>query len=182
MTIPYNIDYGQRNAVLLELASDVVAAGGSVNSISALAGETHPNWVLFINQLNAATNALGANPPLKIYQWLDYSAFQSVVDDLIQALHPIANPPPIVNPTNFNVTLPASNTSGVGTVSSSPAGATGFTIVNGNAAGYFMISGGGQLLTSATGSNMIEGVYTLGITCRNANGTSDPGNVTVTAA
>jgi hypothetical protein len=89
LSISYNTDHGLRNAVLATLAQEVVAAGGSVAGISSLAGETHPNWVMFINRLNAAVNALGATPALPIYEWLDYSAFQSCVNALQAAIEPI---------------------------------------------------------------------------------------------
>lgn len=183
LTIPYDIDYGTRNAVLTALAQDIVAAGGTVTGLDKNAGETHPNWVMFINQLNVAANALGATPPLPTYRWLDYSAFGSCVKALVAALHPITNPPPVANAASFNVTLPASNLSLLGTLTSTPPGAGTWNIVSGNAAGYFMLAqGSGQLLTSNTGSNMTAGTYTLGVTCANANGVSAPGTVTVTAA
>jgi hypothetical protein len=181
LQIPYDIDYGTRNAVLSALALEVEAAGGTVAGISPLAGETHPNWVMFINRLNVAVNALGASPPLPTYRWLDYSAFGSVVSAIQDAIEPILNPPPVVNPANFDITLPAGNLQTVGTVTATNGGSS-FAITGGNALGYFAISGAGVLLTSATGANMTGGVYALMVTCRNAGGTSAPGNVTVTAA
>jgi hypothetical protein len=112
---------------------------------------------------------------------LDYSAFGSVVSAIQDAIEPILNPPPVVNPANFDITLPANNLQTVGTVTATNGGAN-FAITSGNGAGYFAISAGGQLLTSATGANMVGGVYALGVTARNAGGTSAPGAVTVTAA
>lgn len=98
MTIPYDIDYGLRNSVLSELAADVVAAGGTLTGLDIDAGETHPNWVFFLNQISAAMNALGATPPLPIYQWLDRNSFGSVVANILSAV--VASPP-------VNITSPS---------------------------------------------------------------------------
>jgi hypothetical protein len=98
MTIPYDTDHGLRNAVLLELANDITIAGGTVVGISASAGETHPNWVVFINKLNTAANGLGVTPTLPTYEWLDYSAFQSVVNTLRIALANLTSVPVNTNP------------------------------------------------------------------------------------
>ena len=155
MTIPYDTDHGLRNAVLYELAQDVVAAGGTVTGIAFTAGETHPNWVMFLNQLSAAVNAMGANPPLPIYQWLDYSAFQSVVTAIEQALGLIPQAPVVTPAGPFNVTLPAGNGTAITTMTASNS-PTSWAIASGNGAGYFMIANSGQLLTSATGSNMTD--------------------------
>lgn len=182
MTIPYNIDFGLRNAVLAELAADVVAAGGTVIGIAPTAGETWPNWVMFLNRLTAAVNALGASPQLPMYDNLDYSAFGTVVKALIVALHPIANPPPVVNAASFNLTLPASNAQPIGNLTSTPSGAGNFTIVSGNPPGYFLLSGSGQLMTGTQGTTITPATYTLGVTCSNANGVSGVTNIVVNAA
>ena len=181
MTIPYDTDYGLRNAVLLELANDVVAAGGTVVGISQLAGETHPNWVLFLNQISAAVNAMGASPPLPMYDWLDRNSFQSVVNSIEQALGLIPQAPVVTPAGPFNITLPASNGALVATMSASNS-PTSWAIASGNGGGFFMIANTGQLLTSATGSNMTAGTYNLGITATNAGGVSPAVTVGVNAA
>lgn len=101
MPIPYNIDFGLRNAVLLQLAQDVVAAGGTVVGISQGAGETWPNWIVFLNRISAAVNALGASPPLPIYTSLDYSAFGSVVKNIVNVA--LVTPPTNLTPPTCTV-------------------------------------------------------------------------------
>lgn len=86
MPIPYDIDWGMRNAVLTQLAADVVAAGGTVVGLDKNAGETHPNWVTWLNRISAAMNTLGASPPLPIYSSLDRNAFGSVVNNIVTAV------------------------------------------------------------------------------------------------
>jgi hypothetical protein len=113
MTIPYNTDHGTRNAVLAELAADVVAAGGTVQGIIAsTAGETQPNWVLFLNRIIAGANGVGGGAAIPTYVSLDYSAFQSVVK-AVQAK--LSTPPPA--PTNTVLPV-ASFTSGTGALGS----------------------------------------------------------------
>lgn len=95
MAIPYSTDHGLRNAVLLELAGNVTQAGGV---IATTAGETHPNWVLFLNRIITAVNMLTGSS-LPTYRSLDYSAFDSVVKAVQAAL----NTPPV------NTVLPAAS-------------------------------------------------------------------------
>jgi hypothetical protein len=113
MAIPYNTDHGTRNAVLAALAAEVVAAGGTVAGVIAhTAGETQPNWVLFLNRIIAGANGIGGGAVIPTYQSLDYSAFQSVVN-AVQTR--ISTPPPA--PTNTVLPV-ASFTSGTGALGS----------------------------------------------------------------
>lgn len=114
------IDWGSRAAVLQSLVDDVNAAGGSLINIDPSAGEMYPSWVVYLNQISAAVNALGANPPLPIYSSLDYGAFDGVAKSIDVALGSI--PPPIPPPAN--VTPP-----GIQIVSGNPV--PGQTAVNG---------------------------------------------------
>jgi hypothetical protein len=98
MAIPYDTDFGSRNAVLLALAGEVNAIGGAdtVVAIAPSAGETHPNWVMFLNRIIVGANSLGVSPQLPTYDWLDYSVFQSVVNKVMVALENLTSTPPTV--------------------------------------------------------------------------------------
>jgi len=120
MTIPYNTDHGSRNAVLAELAADVVAAGGTVTgAIAHTAGETQPNWVLFLNRIIAGANGVGGGAAIPTYQSLDYSAFQSVVSAIQKRL---TTPPPAPTNTAPPVASFVTGTGALGSVCTSTTG------------------------------------------------------------
>jgi len=92
ISIPYDVDYGSRNAVLRALALEVGIPAGALDQS---AGETHPNWV---QQLNRILTVLG----MPTYSSLDMSAFQTVVGAIAAQIN--AAPPPPVNTTPPAVT------------------------------------------------------------------------------
>lgn len=88
-----DIDWSSRVSVLRSLITAVNSAGGSLTNLDLSAGEIYPNWLAPLNKISAAVNALGASPQLKLYNNLDYSAFKSVVSDIINAINSVLTPP-----------------------------------------------------------------------------------------
>lgn len=173
MPIPYDIDWGMRNAVLTQLAADVTAAGGTVLGLDYRAGETHPNWVTFLNRISAAMNALGASPQLPIYSSLDRNAFGSVVKNILNAV--VSSPP-------VNITSPAATVVTGGTV----AGTSILTCSTGSWSGEPTYTRqwlhNGSVIAGATGTTYTSQVSDAGgsISCR-ITATNAGGNASATS-